>query len=68
MSTSTPPAAASSSAGIEAGTFATGGEDAAYWANAGFERVVIASDIALLRATLARELSLARSTSEQNLS
>ena len=51
---------AAHAAGVEAGTFATSGADAASWARAGFDRVVIASDIALLRSTLARELGAAR--------
>jgi 4-hydroxy-2-oxoheptanedioate aldolase len=46
--------------GLEAGTFALGGTDARYWTAAGFDRVVIASDIALLRAALAKELDLAK--------
>jgi 4-hydroxy-2-oxoheptanedioate aldolase len=54
---------AAHAAGVEAGTFATGGDDAALWSDAGFDRVVIASDIALLRATLTRELGLARGAS-----
>jgi 4-hydroxy-2-oxoheptanedioate aldolase len=45
--------------GLEAGTFALGGTDARYWTSVGFDRVVIASDIALLRAALARELRAA---------
>jgi hypothetical protein len=40
--------------------FAVGGADAAYWAAAGFDRIVVASDIALLRGALEREVSLAR--------
>lgn len=48
------------SAGIEAGTFAIAGRDAAHWAAAGFDRVVVGSDIAFLRAGLERELRLAR--------
>jgi len=45
--------------GLEAGTFARGGADARYWATAGFDRVFVASDIALLRAALERELRIA---------
>jgi 2-keto-3-deoxy-L-rhamnonate aldolase RhmA len=45
--------------GIETATFARGGDDARHWAAAGFDRVVVASDIALLRASLARELGTA---------
>jgi 4-hydroxy-2-oxoheptanedioate aldolase len=45
--------------GREAGTFALEGTDARYWTTVGFDRVVIASDIALLRAALARELGAA---------
>ena len=41
-------------------TFATGGGDAAWWARRGFDRVVVSSDIALLRAGLERELASAR--------
>ncbi len=51
---------AAHAAGVEAGTFATSGADAASWAHTGFDRVVIASDIAFLRSTLARELATAR--------
>ena len=36
-------------AGLEAGMFSIGGIDAAHWAAAGFDRVVVSSDIALLR-------------------
>lgn len=50
----------SHAAGIEAGTFAIGARDAAHWAAAGFDRVVISSDIALLRAALEREFRAAR--------
>jgi 4-hydroxy-2-oxoheptanedioate aldolase len=52
--------AAAHAAGIEAGMFATGGADARRWAEFGFDRVVVGSDIALLRATLAAELAGAR--------
>ena len=45
---------------IEAGMFALGGGDAAHWVAAGFDRVVVGSDIALLRGALTRELSAAR--------
>jgi 4-hydroxy-2-oxoheptanedioate aldolase len=51
---------AAHAAGIEAGMFAVGGADAAYWSEAGFDRIVVASDIALLRGALEREVSLAR--------
>jgi 4-hydroxy-2-oxoheptanedioate aldolase len=47
-------------AGIEAGMFAIGGEDARHWAEAGFDRVVVGSDIALLRAALDEALGRAR--------
>ena len=47
-------------AGIEAGTFAIAGRDAAHWASAGFDRVVVGSDIALLRSVLKQELRFAR--------
>lgn len=47
-------------AGLEAGTFAISSRDAAYWADAGFDRVVVSSDIALLRAGVERELGSAR--------
>jgi 2-keto-3-deoxy-L-rhamnonate aldolase RhmA len=43
-------------AGLQAGTFAITGRDAAYWANAGFDRVVVSSDIALLRTGIEQEL------------
>lgn len=46
--------------GIEAGTFAIGGDDARYWAAAGFDRVVVSSDIALLRGALDAELTRLR--------
>jgi 4-hydroxy-2-oxoheptanedioate aldolase len=46
--------------GLEATTFALGGEDASHWAGAGFDRVVVNSDIALLRGALERELRVAR--------
>ena len=45
--------------GREATTFAVGGADARHWAAAGFDRVVVSSDIALLRGALARELGAA---------
>lgn len=45
--------------GREATTFALGGTDARHWAEAGFDRVVVSSDIALLRAGLERELGTA---------
>ena len=54
----------SHAAGIEAGTFAIGARDAAHWAAAGFDRVVIGSDIALLRAALESEFRKARSLQE----
>jgi 2-keto-3-deoxy-L-rhamnonate aldolase RhmA len=47
---------------LEAGTFARGGADARYWTTAGFDRVVVASDIALLRAALEREFRVAAGT------
>lgn len=47
-------------AGIEAATFAIGAADAAHWRDAGFDRVVVGSDIAFLRAALARELGTLR--------
>lgn len=46
--------------GLEAATFAHGGADARHWAAAGFDRVVVSSDIALLRAAVGRELREAR--------
>jgi 4-hydroxy-2-oxoheptanedioate aldolase len=49
-------------AGIEAGTFAIGGRDAAHWAVAGFNRVVVGSDIALLRSALEFEFRAARAS------
>jgi 2-keto-3-deoxy-L-rhamnonate aldolase RhmA len=48
--------------GLEAATFAHGGADARHWAATGFDRVVVASDIALLRAGLAAELTTATGT------
>jgi hypothetical protein len=51
---------AASKAGVETGTFAVSGEDAAYRASHGFARVIVASDIALLRTALTRDLALAR--------
>jgi 2-keto-3-deoxy-L-rhamnonate aldolase RhmA len=45
--------------GLEAATFAHGGADARHWAATGFDRVVVASDVALLRAGLAHELAAA---------
>jgi 4-hydroxy-2-oxoheptanedioate aldolase len=45
--------------GLEAATFAHGGADARHWASTGFDRVIVASDIALLRAGLAHELARA---------
>jgi 4-hydroxy-2-oxoheptanedioate aldolase len=50
---------AAHAAGIEAGMFTVDGADAAAWSAAGFDRIVLASDIALLRAALAREVSRA---------
>ena len=49
-------------AGIEAGTFAIAGRDAAHWAAAGFDRVFVSSDIALLRSALELELRVARTS------
>jgi 4-hydroxy-2-oxoheptanedioate aldolase len=46
--------------GIEAGTFARDGADARMLADQGFDRIVISSDIAILRSALARELAIAR--------
>lgn len=46
--------------GIEAGTFAIGPEDARHWSAMGFDRVVVGSDIALLRTALRRELDAVR--------
>jgi 4-hydroxy-2-oxoheptanedioate aldolase len=51
---------AARAAGIEAGMFAVGGADAAYWGAFGFDRVVVASDVALLRGALEREVALGR--------
>src|SRR5207253_10248985 len=51
---------AARAAGIEPGMFAVGGADAAYWGAVGFDRVVISSDIALLRGALEREGALGR--------
>jgi 4-hydroxy-2-oxoheptanedioate aldolase len=48
------------SRGIASGMNANDGEDAAHWAAQGFDYVVIASDIAHLRAALARQLAIAR--------
>jgi 4-hydroxy-2-oxoheptanedioate aldolase len=45
--------------GLEAATFALGGDDGRRWAAAGFDRVVVGSDVALLRAALERELRAA---------
>jgi 4-hydroxy-2-oxoheptanedioate aldolase len=45
--------------GLEAATFSIGGADARHWSAAGFDRVVVASDIALLRDALGRELGTA---------
>ena len=45
--------------GLEAATFSIGGADARHWSAAGFDRVVVASDIALLRGALERELRTA---------
>lgn len=47
--------------GIDAGTFATDGKDAHFWRALGYHRIVISSDIALLRAAIEREVSAARS-------
>jgi 4-hydroxy-2-oxoheptanedioate aldolase len=52
----------SHAANIEACTFAIGAGDAVHWAAAGFDRVVIGSDIALLRTALEREFRAARGT------
>jgi 4-hydroxy-2-oxoheptanedioate aldolase len=48
------------SRGISSGMNANDGEDALHWAGRGFDYVVIASDMAHLRAALARELAIAR--------
>ena len=45
--------------GLEAATFSIGGADARHWSEAGFDRVVVASDVALLRGALERELRTA---------
>lgn len=45
---------------LEAATFALGGRDARHWSAAGFDRVVVSSDIALLRAAVESELRAAR--------
>jgi 4-hydroxy-2-oxoheptanedioate aldolase len=45
--------------GLEAATFALGGDDARHWAAAGFDRVAVSSDISLLRGALERELRAA---------
>jgi 4-hydroxy-2-oxoheptanedioate aldolase len=52
--------AAAHTAGLEAGMFAASGADAAYWGAAGFDRVSISSDVALLRAALDDAFRLAR--------
>jgi 4-hydroxy-2-oxoheptanedioate aldolase len=46
--------------GLESAMFALGGDDARHWAAAGFDRVVVSSDVALLRAVLEREQAAAR--------
>jgi 4-hydroxy-2-oxoheptanedioate aldolase len=46
--------------GLPVGIHAVSGEDAARWAADGFDEVVIASDVALLRGALAREVGAAR--------
>ena len=51
---------AAHAAGIEAGSFARGARDAAAWAEAGFDRIVISADIALLRDALDRTFREAR--------
>jgi 4-hydroxy-2-oxoheptanedioate aldolase len=48
---------------IETGMVAGDGEEAAAWASRGFSRVVIGSDVGLLRAVIAAELSRARGAS-----
>jgi 4-hydroxy-2-oxoheptanedioate aldolase len=47
-------------AGVEAGTFARDGAAARALADEGFDRIVISSDIAILRVALARELAAGR--------
>lgn len=54
---------ACASAAVEAGMFAfEGGAEAAYWANRGFSRVVVGSDLGLI-AMLSAQLDLARAKS-----
>lgn len=53
------------SRGIVSGMNAQDGRDALHWAGLGFDHVVIASDIAHLRAALARELAIARQEPER---
>jgi 4-hydroxy-2-oxoheptanedioate aldolase len=51
-----------STVGIEAGMFATDGRDGAYWASLGFTRVVVGSDVGLLKG-MAYEVKHAREQS-----
>jgi 2-keto-3-deoxy-L-rhamnonate aldolase RhmA len=51
---------AAHAAGVEAAAFAIGSRDAVAWAAAGFDRIVISSDIAMLRTALDRAFSEAR--------
>lgn len=51
---------AAHSHGVRAGTFAVSGVDARNLAGAGFDEVVVASDVALLRQALAAEVAAAR--------
>lgn len=46
--------------GLVAGSFATNGGDVAYWLQLGFNTVVVASDVSILRQGLARNLTEAR--------
>lgn len=54
-------------AGIEAGTFARDGADARALAEEGFDRIVISSDIAILRRALAHELAVARGSDPKHV-
>lgn len=56
--------AASVRAGIPVGIHATDGNDARKWRQAGFDEIVLGSDITLLRAALELQLTLARSVEQ----
>ena len=47
--------------GIQGWAWASDGEDAAGWAAKGWDRVSVGSDVSMLRASVARELAIARS-------